>query len=61
VLPATPMLTVLRSRTSSEPTATRIEVPHESGREQVLAQFLDDETIRPGLETYTRESAGALH
>ncbi len=26
----------------------------ESGREQGLAQFLDDKSIRPGLETYKR-------
>jgi trans-feruloyl-CoA hydratase/vanillin synthase len=31
----------------------------EGGREQGLAQFLDDKTIRPGLQTYTRESASA--
>ena len=31
----------------------------EGGREQGLAQFLDNKTIRPGLETYARDSVSA--
>ena len=34
---------------------------NEHGREQGLAQFLDDKTIRPGLQAYSRKPASVAH